>query len=45
MLAETDGTGFSCNYYESRITTLKSASEWKGTTRKSKHRATAWILK
>lgn len=29
MLAETDGTGFSCNYCESRITAPKSASEWK----------------
>lgn len=45
MLAETDGTGFSCNYYESRITTPKSALEWKDTVQSCKNRAMAWRLK
>lgn len=45
MLAETDGTGFSCNYCESRVTTLKFASEWKGTIQICKNRVIAWILK
>lgn len=45
MLAETDGTGFSCNYYESRITNLKSAPERKGTIQICKHRVTALDIK
>lgn len=45
MLAETDGTRFSCNYYESRITAPKSASEWKDTMQICKHRVMAWRLK
>lgn len=45
MVAKTDRTGFSCNYYVSRITTLKSASEWKGMIQIRKQRATVWILK
>lgn len=45
MLAETDGTGFSCNYYESRVTTPKSALEWKDTMQICKHGVTAWRLK